>query len=460
MISQPALAEAVLALLVHSSEYSTLLALKITDAQLFTNQTNQTIAKATLDYISKYQSPPKHAINYLLENDIQRGERGILVKNELEALITRLEHTDPAFVLENLDQFLEKQRLTIAFQESLDLIQEGELDKAKERAYKASSIGINSSEGLWMRKSDDALSFLNRDENLEFFSSGVDILDDRNVRPDRKTIMFMIAASGKGKSWWLVQVGKYALLHHKKVLHITLELSQEKTARRYIQAIFGLTQYEAREVTIPQFVTDTNGLISGITPNQYTRESVIAKRHDIRNKLDKWHSCPNWLIKEFPTATLSVEQLYLYIDSLERQKGFKPDVLILDYADLMKLDTQALRIDTGRLYREIRGLGVSKDIAVVTATQGNRDSDSAKLVGSTNVSEDWSKIGTGDIVITYSQTPEEKLMGLARLFVAKSRDSSDRFVTMISQCYDIGQFCVDSVPMNTFLAQEVQKGTA
>lgn len=454
MLSPSALEEAVVAVLSHS-ERACEVAAKLNGFRLFHNPTYRRIAEVSLDYVAKYSQPPKAALNYLLEADMQRGEQGRLIVQELERIPTIVKDVDTGFVIEQLDFFIESQRLITALQQSLELAQEGELGKAKEKLVVVSDHSKNGDAGLWMKDANQALSFLDRDEETEFFSSGISLLDDREIRPERQTMMFMIAATGKGKTWFLVNIGKSSLQHHKKVLHITLELSAKKTARRYLQSIFGLTKGDIQLVRSPVFLKDPNG---GTTIDfvELQRDSIFNKRMEIRQKLEKWTSCPQWHIKQFPTGTLSSEQLYMYIESLEQREGFKPDVLILDYADIMRINADSLRIDTGRLYKDLRALAVEKNLALVSATQGNRESETAKLVGTTNVAEDWSKIGTADVVLTYSQTPSEKQLGLARIFVGKARDTSDHFIALIGQSYDTGIFCTDSVAMNTELATQLQ----
>jgi replicative DNA helicase len=98
-------------------------------------------------------------------------------------------------------------------------------------------------------------------------------------------------------------------------------------------------------------------------------------------------------------------------------------------------------------------------MAVVAVTQGNRSSDNARTVTAGMVAEDWSKIGTADTVLTYSQTSEEKEIGLARVLVAAARDARDKYVVMISQSYATCQFCIDSVYMSKFVESEVDRMT-
>ncbi len=455
-VSQASLEEAVICILAFHNEGAPLLALKIQDYTLFTNKHHQTIAKAALPYIAKYKTCPGVQLDYLLESELKRGTEGQLLRSYLDEYTKLVGEIQLEFILEELDKFLQIQELTRSLERAMESLQQGELDEARSLIYRAVPPVTSGPSEVLLNDPKQSLAFFDRDENNEYYSFGIPTLDKKGIRPDRKTLSFLIAASGLGKTWFLVEVVKTGLQHHHKVLHITLELSPQKTAQRYLQSIFSLTKEEATLVKVPYFQQEADGS-SSIKFREFSRESLINKRKELYKKLTEMKSYPPLIIKEFPTSTLTVEQLAMYLESLKRERGFVPDLVLIDYADLMKIDSQALRVDTGRLYRDLRGLAVSRDFALVTATQGNRESEGAKLVGSKNVSEDWSKIGTADGVLTYSQTADERLLGLARIFVAKWRDTADRFIVLCSQCYSIGQFSLNSIMMNAETANEISK---
>jgi len=53
------------------------------------------------------------------------------------------------------------------------------------------------------------------------------------------------------------------------------------------------------------------------------------------------------------------------------------------------------------------------------------------------------------VVLTYSQTPAEKSLNLARLFVEKARNEESKMQVLITQAYGVGQFCLDSAPIHS-----------
>jgi hypothetical protein len=90
---------------------------------------------------------------------------------------------------------------------------------------------------------------------------------------------------------------------------------------------------------------------------------------------------------------------------------------------------------------------IERNAAGVTAHQSSKAGELAKVVKSTHIAEDWSIVATADQIITYSTTDREFRHGLGRLYVAKARTEEDRFALLITQSYKMGQFCIESHPM-------------
>lgn len=457
MISPGALEDAVLTLLTYSSEHATALALRV-PADLFTSKINQVIATAALDYIRRYNTPPKGQLEYLLEYELNRGEAGKLLGNQLDSIADQAKDIQASFILEELDRFIELQRTTKALGAALEAATGGDLEEARAQIAKAREGGAQrGSPGISLNNPKQSLSFLD-DEWEEGFSSGVHIIDKIGSVPARKTLTLFIAPPSRGKSWWCTAVGKAGIQHHRKVIHITLENSAKMTSRRYLQSLFSLTKKETLEVAVTNFPEGS------INTEQITRPSVEAKRDEVTKKLNRWGSRMQLYIKEYPSGYLTLDELNLFLDDFARNgdgdtAGFEPDILIVDYGDLMRLDIGNYRLDIGHTTVGLRGIAGSRNCAVCSPVQGNRDSDSIKTVKRNNAAEDWSRIGTADNVYTYSQTPEEHKLGLARISVEKSRNERDRYMVLISQAYQIGQFALDSVLMQADISTQLDRMT-
>jgi hypothetical protein len=446
------LEELVLTSLVWDTETASKIIMYGVTPDLFTTRHFTLIAKATIDHILRYSESPKNHLPDILEQELNKGESSAIIWKQIERMGEMYPDIQVGYVSGEIDTFIKKHKMRRAIAAASELIQKDDIIKAQEALYSFDyDTKPDQGSSIWLNEPDQALSFLDHDREEDQFSLGIEALDVRGIRPRRKELFIIMAPKKRGKSTALVQVGcENAFVNRKKVLHITLEMSAEETSKRYVQCLCGMTQKEVDELRVPIFKRDTNGNYVGteveqikpMTLNRQNRKVAAEKLQTISRGQKRL------LIKEFPTSTLTTAHLIMFLDQLKRTENFEPDLLIVDYANLMHINYNQLRVETGRIFRELRGISMSRNMAVVTATQGNRSSEDAKVVGSTHVSEDWSVMGTADIIITICRTPEEKTRNLARLYVAAARGAPDQYMVQISQSYETCSFALDSIYMN------------
>jgi hypothetical protein len=415
---------------------------------VFSTRAYQEIAAVAFEHLDTYKIPPREHISDLLETQLNAASSRRIFEDTLNSMANLATSIQPEFVLNQLTHFLRIRALQEAVDGAAEALYAGDIEGA-EAALAAPSSVVSEGIGTFLHDISKSLAFLRKDD-VELFSSAIPVLDQLGAAPRRKSLYLLVASAKRGKSWWMMQVGKEACLGRKKVLHITLEMSEELVAQRYIQGFLSMTDRTASLVRIPEFARDEMGRLLKIDFDSFSREAVKdpSMRAKLESRIGWMHNRTPLLIKEFPTSQLTIRQLGVYLDMLEKRYQFVPDMLIIDYADLMALDAANIRVDTGRVFKELRGLAVQRNLSLITATQGNRETADARLVTSKMVAEVWSKIATADAVITYSQTSEERKIGLARIYLANSRWSVDRVSVLISQSYEIGQFCLDSILMS------------
>ena len=87
------------------------------------------------------------------------------------------------------------------------------------------------------------------------------------------------------------------------------------------------------------------------------------------------------------SGSLSAEQLAAHVANGERE-GWVPDVIVLDYADLLALPSgMEKREGIDETWRRLRRLSQDFHCCVVTATQGDAASYRASLIRAGNFSE-------------------------------------------------------------------------
>lgn len=226
---------------------------------------------------------------------------------------------------------------------------------------------------------------------------------------------------------------------------VTLEFEEQKYGQRILQGLFSYKKREDDEFKYPEFVVD-DGKLADVRLKTSRRPSLDNAR-DLKalgRKVREFRQKDLLRVKQFPTGQLTNHGLEAYLDALQAQENFSPDLLVVDYPRLMRLDPRNLRLELGQAIIDLRGMGVERNMAVAVAAQGNREGGEVKEMRKKHIGEDYSILQTADVVMMYSQTQAEYELQLARLKIDKGRDDADRFSVLIAQSYSSGQFVLDS----------------
>lgn len=444
-----ALQENVLTLLCFSEDAAKIICGYVT-ADLFESAVFQEIAQQALTFLDSYKKPVADHLPDVLENVMGKADarKRELYEKTLVNLYACKDTINEEYTLSSLNVFIRQQRLKQSLTQAVKNVQEGDLDAAEEEmsSHLKSTLEVFDL-GLSFKDIPKRFAHIFGD-TAKAFQTGIEPFDKRNIGPNRKELFTILALPNKGKSWMLLHLAKMGLLQRLKVLYITLEMSQDKIAGRFLQNLFSVTKRKG-EILIPSFKRDALGRFMDLDYLKANRPSM--EDSDVESmlikKLGLHENRLKFIIKQFPTSHLNTRGLESYLDSLERHTGFVPDLICLDYADLMSIDTANLRLDTGRLYKELRGIAVERNLALATASQSNRVGNKDKWITMENFAEDFSKAGISDIVVSYNQTDVEYKMNLARLLACKVRDDEKDVAALVSQMYSAGQFCLDSIEM-------------
>lgn len=448
---QQSLQENILSLICFNEKALPVIANNIT-IEMFESSIYREIARQALNYYKEFSVPVADHLPDVLDHVLNGTDEG---KAKLfEKIILNLYETKDSvhveYVLSKLQAFLRQQSLKLAVKEAGECLLVGKVDEAENILSKNRHKQIKAFDtGTKITDFSRSLRFSAEQDNG--INTGIVELDKLGHVPNPKELYVIVGLPGKGKSWFLTTIGKHALLQRKKVLEVTLEMSEQKKAMRYFQAMFGIgkTKEKVNKV-FATFQKDHYGCVSQIDFNTLKRDVLTVDDPDFDDKvkaLMNRHTIPEMIIKEFPTATLTVEGLRAYMENLHSFHGFVPDILLIDYPDLMFVNNDRLRTDTGAIYKDLRGIAMEWGIPVVAPSQANRSGEDVKILTRKHLAEDFSKVQTADVLVTYNQTSAEKELGLARLYVDKGRNDRDGDTILISQNYSIGQFCLDSTLM-------------
>jgi replicative DNA helicase len=215
-----------------------------------------------------------------------------------------------------------------------------------------------------------------------------------------KRLITWIGSAGAGKSTALVACGSGALLAGKTVVHYTLELDDLETARKYDACLTGV---------------DINNV-------------CLEKDKILKSLSDKLPPTAHLIIKEYPMKSASVQTIKSHLARL-KLKGIVADLVVIDYGDLLRVAEQGPREEKRHgleaIWQDMKALAQVLNIPIVTATQTNRSGYQADLITPDQVSEDFTKIMTSDVVITMARNMEQKAAGVGKMYIAKNRQGKD-----------------------------------
>ena len=455
----------VLAMLLWSPEHCAEIATYL-DPNTLTTRANQTIGRRACEFVKERGEPPMLSLNVLLRSELASGPHARDLEESLQRCQDLYPQINKQYTRDQLVSLVTNKQIESAAMEAARLAADGDADGAQGALFKLFQMSSPDDKiGTFLHDSDR--SFLNDIDSAGEFSSGVTALDDAGIVPARGQLTLFIAPKKAGKSWWAVNVGYHAILRGKQVLHISLENSEALTKRRYIQCFESVAKRPMEAVSNYKIVHEGLSRGEGGKRRDDTVKIEKTKPRPVRGLRDldldaifaRLGTRAKLLIKEFPTGMLTVPEYNAYLDRLERQHNFVPDLVIIDYPDLMRIDPDNQRIHLGNNFRAIRGIAVRRQHALCCPTQTNRKGDdSNKPVTSKDVAEDWSKVMTADTILTYNRYGDrEAAKKFARILVDGSRDERDKFWVVVSQSYETGQFCLSSALFTDATQKELDR---
>jgi len=152
------------------------------------------------------------------------------------------------------------------------------------------------------------------------------------------------------------------------------------------------------------------------------------ERYRRRFKLSSW-----------PAGFLTTTEMRRCLDEWERVDGFVPDIIVIDYADLLSADDGAVnefRHRQDHVWKNLRALSQERHALLVTATQADADSYKRGRLSISNFSEDKRKLAHVTAQYGLNQDPlgREKRLGLMRIneiVVREGEFSADREVYVL-----------------------------
>ncbi len=164
-------------------------------------------------------------------------------------------------------------------------------------------------------------------------------------------------------------------------------------------------------------------------------------------KFGKLHG-KRFYLETHSNDSLTISGIKNSLDVQEKNTGFAPDVIVIDYADLLTTERRFSdeRSAQNAIWKRLRALSQERHCCVITATQADASSYDARLLRRKNFSEDKRKYAHVTGMLGINQIDGERSRGLSRLNKLVVRDGaySESRVVKVLECLELGRPALSS----------------
>ena len=372
----------------------------------FESDANSWIIDTILEYHKEYKSSPTLEV---MKVKLEKVDHDLLkeqVVAHLKDVWKYTESPDLEYIKDQALDFCKNQEIKRAILSSVELLKVGKYDEIKTNIDNAMKAGADKDIGHdYMTSIEERYTEAVRDVQATPWEV-INELTDGGL--GKGELGVMVAPAGIGKSWALMNVGADAVKRGKTVLHYTLELNEAYVGLRYDSVITGIAN-----------------------------QNLKHYQDDIKEQLEKLKG--ELIIKHYPTKSVSVMGIRSHVEKCIMQ-GKKPDVIIVDYADLLRGHGQEKRHELEGIYEDLRGMAGEYEIPVWTASQANRSALEEDVIDASKISESYGKVMVADFVLSLSRKVQDKLAGTGRWHVIKNRFGPDGITLPSKMNLSNGQF--------------------
>ena len=265
------------------------------------------------------------------------------------------------------------------------------LDKIQDVFAAALSLSVRTqSKGISL-KDDYARVFSHIEGAGQSIPTGIAELDKALKGGLRRAELGLIMAPPKrGKTTILINLAFGALLAGYNVLYVTYEDGEDAILTRLCCRLLDETD-----------------------------DNILVKEAQSRKDLDTFLSQiqGDLRIEYLVPDITGLQEVQSKLDELQYQEGWKPDVIILDYADKMKPPCKTEKEYEGqnKNYTAVRAAARRWDVAIWTASQGGRSTYRDETPEADGIAGGYGKWGEIDVGLIWCQSRKERALSEGRM---------------------------------------------
>ena len=371
----------------------------------FKNDTLKTIYKFLNAYYKKYEQIPKRGdVESVFKNECYSSQYAN-IKPMLDSLYAFEESKySDKFIKDNIVKFTKARAIYFAIFDNISEIEEkGEIGGCLSQFESIVRMEMSSDLGTdYFKKIDTHIEKLQEvNSRIPVGIKEFDRMTYGGLPKDDTCLWIIMAQPGLGKSQLLGNIAYNWIRQNKKVLIISLEMSEQ--------------MYSAR----------LSSLIAGTNINTLKNSTDRLKRVVIQ--LHELYPESGLYIKEYPTGTCTAAHLRQFIRKLKESKDFVPDIIMVDYLNIMKPNGNPSNVtlyEKGTLIsEELRALSseLKKPILAPIQTARRNGGYAREDIDIDSASESSGIVATADGILALFQSPEDRINGCLNAKMLKNR---------------------------------------
>lgn len=303
------------------------------------------------------------------------------------------------YATQEIETFCKRKAIEKAIFASPKLLQEGDYGKIEEIIKDAIMVGLSRNIGTdYFENPEERLTRMLK-MNAAIPTGWFKLDEYLNGGVSRKEMTMFMANSGVGKSIFMSNIAVNFTEQKLDVVYITLELSEDVVAKRFDSMFTGIGQDNIFKM-IPKVAHE------------------VQRKHGSHGSLT---------IKRMPESITNANDIRAYLKEYEMLRGKAPDVLVIDYMDLMttnaKISAENLFVKDKYVAEEIRSIANDFNLVIITASQMGRAAIDAEEHHQGHIQGGISKVNTTDNLIAIIQNETMKAAGEYMLKMIKTRSS-------------------------------------
>lgn len=469
-----------------------------------------------LDYFKKYEKAPQLQIQSIF--DVRKDEifdqaEVDLVAEFLSGLSSEAESLEfnEQFFLDCSVEFIRKRTLELTCEKAKGLSGK-ELDQAESLILNYNPPTLANVDNIYCDTPEFFVGYEDIGEHSLFKMKGV--LGDYIGKISRQMFISLLGVEKVGKTNFMLEMAMQAYRQQNNVLFLSVgDMMRNDLTTRYNFLLTGYdTINKVEEVKYPHLDCehnqcgncprgeDTDPIMIGKGSKARKGEFADFPKHKCCKLCQKetgsdfkpviWQEViknPNSLAKDrdrvladmrkrargkrfamemFTSKSMTVPKLKSLLYTYKQRLGFVPDVIVIDYADLIVADGHAIRMDfrqqVEHVWSEMRAFAQDQNCALITATQATREALRRGHVEQWDVSEDKRKTSYVTGMYSLSKNEDDLVQGVLRvgcLFSRQSERNSKQNVAVL-QCIAMGKPYLDSyyIPSKSSEDKKTKKG--